>query len=259
MNSYRQNSARKRLLAASALVIVLLTIDLLSGGKVRAFSREAGSGLWRLGISAEESVRESGFFTSRRALEDANASLSEQNAQLEGRAAAYQVLKDENESLRAMLRVAGNKRGITAPVVSSFRASPYGTFLVGAGSLDDVAVGELVLTSENFVVGRVTDIDQNSSLVRELFAAGVSTDALVRGVGTSVQGQGGGNARADLPREASVSVGDSVISPVLGGRAIGVVGAVEDKPASAYRRIYIRLPANLSAMRFVYLVKQEKL
>ncbi|OGG71160.1 hypothetical protein A3F27_02460 [Candidatus Kaiserbacteria bacterium RIFCSPHIGHO2_12_FULL_53_13] len=247
---------RKRLIAASALVIVLFVFDIFSGGQVRAQARDSVSSVWKLGVSAGKAVRGSGFFSSRAALEKENAALKDQLARSQVRAAAYQALKDENAALRGMLRISENELGITAPVVSSFRASPYGTFLVGAGSSDAVTPGSLVLTEENFVIGRVADVSPHSALVNELFAPNVSTDALIRGAGVSVDGQGGGNARANVPREVQVEIGDPVTSPVLKGRTIGVVGAVEEDPASAYKRVYIRLPVNLAALQFVYLLKQ---
>ncbi len=265
MNWYRQSSefslrssssrGRKRLVAATLLVCFLFLLDIMTGGRVHALTRAAGSSIWTWGATASEKIVGSGFFSSRRSLEAENASLYDQLARLQERAAAYQVLKDENDNLRAMLHIAEQGRGITAPVVSSFRASPYGTFLVGAGSADAVASGSLVLTSEDFVVGRVTDVSPREALVSELFSAGTVTDALIRGTSVSVEGQGGGNARARVAREVPVAVGDPVISPQFGGRAIGVVGEVAEDPASAYKQVYIRLPVNLTALQFVYLTK----
>lgn len=265
MNSYRQSSGlplrgrprneRKRLIVVSILVIVLLTIDVLTGGKIRALVRVSASNIWKGGIFVEEAIRRSGFFTSRAGLEAEITALNEQLALYQARAAAYQGLKNENTALRDMLNIAESKRGITATIVSSFRASPYGTFLIGAGSMDDITPGNIVLTGENFVLGRVADVSAHTALVNELFADGVSTDALIRGVGTSVEGRGGGNARADVPREAQIEIGDPVISPVLEGRTIGLVGAVVEDSASAYKKVYIRLPVNLAALRFVYVIK----
>lgn len=212
-------------------------------------------------MGIERSISGSGFFSTRRALLAENAALTEQVAQFQERSAAYRVLKDENNALRELLNVAevaqgkNKESGITAPVVSSFRASPYGTFHVGAGSADSVAEGSLVLSAENFVIGRIESAGAHASLVRELFAPNVSVDAVLRGIGVAVQGQGGGNARADVPRQAEVAVGDPVISAAFGGRAIGVVGNVSEDAGNAYKRVHIYLPVNLPVLQFVYIVK----
>ena len=252
---------QRRLFFATALILALFIFDALSGGKLRSLVRGAGASLWGFGVSVQESIHDSGFLSTRRGLVGENSALSGQIAQLQERAAAYQVLKDENSALRDMLRVAGTARGqnkesgITAPIVSSFRASPYGTFQVGAGFSDSVSPGDIVLSAENFVIGRVEASDSESSLVRAIFAPGVSSDAVIRGVGVAVEGQGGANARTIMPRRSEVAVGDPVISAVLGSRAIGVVGNISEDSGSAYKSVGIYLPVNLSALQFVYIVK----
>ncbi len=229
---------------------------------MRSLVRQAGSLAWRLGVSIQKSVYGSGFFATRRGLIAENAALKEQVAQFQERSAAYRVLKDENTSLREMLNVAeivrGQNResGITAPIISSFRASPYGTFQIGAGRADSVSPGNLVLSAENFVIGTVEAVDEHASLVREIFTPNISSDAVLHGVGVAVQGQGGGNARTDVPRQSEVAVGDPVVSPTLGSRAIGIVGNVSEDSGSAYKRVHIYLPVNLSVLQFVYIVKQ---
>lgn len=237
------------------MVIFLYIIDISSGGSVRALVRGSGAWVWSMGASLERAVGASAYFGSRRALEIENASLAERLDRAQERAAAYAVLLDENKLLREMLKLA-SARGVTAPVASSFRASPYGTFVIGAGAADGISAGDVVLTSENFVIGRVEETSLRNALVRALFAPGVNTDALLSGTGITAEGQGGGNARAAVSLETPAKEGDPVISPVFGGRAIGVVGAVSEDAARGGKTVYIRLPVNLSALRFVYLVKQ---
>lgn len=274
MNLYRQNnglrsrwaprsgSGRRRLFFATAFIIVLFIFDALSGGKIRALVRGGGSAVWRLGTSVQESTYGSGFFSTRRGLIAENSALAGQVARLQERAAAYQVLKDENEALRGILNVAGNigsndkASGITATIVSSLRASPYGTFQIGAGSADSVSSGDLVLSAENFVIGRIESVDAHTSLVKEIFAPGVSTDAVIRGVAVAVEGQGGGNARTTMPRQSEAAIGDPVVSPALGARAIGIVGNMSEDSGSAHKNVSIYLPVNLSALQFVYIVRK---
>ncbi|MDO8562128.1 MAG: rod shape-determining protein MreC [bacterium] len=255
-------TGRKRLFFATVLVLVLFIFDALSGGKIRTLVRAVGSSVWGLGVAIEESIYGSGFLSTRRGLLSENSALREQVARLQERAAAYQVLKNENVGLRDILNVVDTEKGenreagITAPIVSSFRSSPYGTFQVGAGTADSVAPGDIVLSAENFVIGRIEAADSHASLVREIFAPSVSSDAVIRGVGVSVVGQGGGNARTTMPRQSEVAVGDPVVSSVLGARAVGVVGNIAEDSGSAYKSVDIYLPVNLGALQFVYIVKK---
>ncbi|OGG60958.1 hypothetical protein A3C86_00060 [Candidatus Kaiserbacteria bacterium RIFCSPHIGHO2_02_FULL_49_16] len=254
-------TGRKHIFIATLIVCALFIVDAFSGGAVRSLARRAGSMVWQFSESIQKSIYESGFFSTRRVLIAQNLALTEQVAQLEGRSAAYRVLQDENANLREILKVAGisgrqnSTSGITAPIISSFRASPYGTVQIGAGKSDAVSPGNLVLSVENFVIGRVETVDEHTSLVKEIFAPSVSTDAVLHGIGVEVLGQGGGNAVADLPRQTSVGIGDPVISAALGSRAIGVVGNVSEDVGGSYKRVHIYLPVNLSILQFVYIVK----
>jgi len=258
----RGTQTGRRIFTATIVVCALILVDAFSGGTVRSLVRQAGSLVWRWGVSIERAIYESGFFRTRRGLIAENLALTEQIAQFQERSAAYRVLKDENRSLREMLRVAEAARGtskesgITAPIVSSFRASPYGTFQVGAGTADSVSPGNLVLSAENFVIGRVWSADAHTSLVKEIFAPNTLSDAVLHGIGVAVVGQGGGNAKTDVPREADIAIGDPVVSAIFGSRAIGVVGNVSVDSGSAYKRVQIYLPVNLAVLQFVYIVKQ---
>ena len=262
MNSYRHNSGngRRRLFFAALLVLVIFLIDGASGGNIRAALRVAASSVWGAGERMGNAVLESGLLSTRRALERENQALRNELARLQMRAADYEIMKEENESLRAFVHLAENANGLTAPVVSSFRASPYGTFLIGAGTEDGVQEGNLVLVGDpqlgGFVVGRVEDADGGQSLVKGIFAPGERTEATIQGIGVTVEGRGGGQARADAPRDAEIQPGDPVISANFGVRAIGIVGRVEEGTGNASQRIYIHLPIPLTSLEFVYVLVQ---
>jgi cell shape-determining protein MreC len=243
---------RRRLLVATAIVMLVLAADVLSGGKIRSLVREGGTALWRAGSGALAHVGESGFFASRASLSRENQLLKDEIAHLQEQSTGYSTLAAENAQLRAIVHLAQSTPGLTAPVTSSFKASPYGTFVIGAGSGDGVVKDSIVATGDGFVIGRVTDVSVHQSLVKELFAPGASVEASVDGIPVVLKGQGGANAQGDLPRGAKVAVGDPVFASAFGQRAIGIVGAVEARAASASTKIYVRSPVNLEALSFVY-------
>lgn len=250
-------SGRRRLLYATLLILALLALDLLTGGSIRSLVRSGASGLWSMSASVRGGITGSGALASRSSLAHENALLREQLERMTERAAAYSSLQQENEILRALLRLADDQQGITAPIVSSVRSSPYGTFLIGAGQGDAVQPGSLVLTEGGFVAGRVSEVHARTTLVTEVFAGGGEIDANINGVVVMAEGRGGGNARVELPRDATVQVGDPVVAPQLGGRPIGVVGRIESDPSSASQTVYINLPVNLAALRYVYVVPAQ--
>jgi cell shape-determining protein MreC len=255
MNSSRPNN--RRLLAATVLVCFLFVVDVLLGGKIRNELRAGAAAASQWAEKPFAAIAGSGFFSSRAALESQNQSLTEEVAQLQERAAGSDALQAENGQLQAMAHLAQTAPGITAPVVSSVRSSPYGTFLIGAGSQDGIARGDLVLTEGGFVVGAVGDLGAHVALVAEVFAPGASIDAILDGASVSIEGSGGGNARTSLPRGVAIAAGDPVVAPGFRERPVGVVGNVASSSASASQDIHIRLPVNLASLQYVYIVSAQ--
>ncbi len=259
MNSYRQNkSPNKRLLAVTALVIFLFLLDVMTGGSIR--HRLRGGVVVMAGWSRRvgQSIVGTGLFATRASLEVQNRSLAEELAQFEERAGGYEALRAENEELRAFVRLSESlssaAQGVTAPVVSSARTSPYGTFLIGAGVEEGITPGSLVLTSGGFVVGKVTDVGKHTSVVTEIFAPGASVETVVGGAPFPATGSGGGNARVKVPRALTVKVQDSVVAPELGQRPVGIVGSIASSSASASQEVFIVLPVNISSLKYVYIL-----
>lgn len=248
----RPSGNRKRLWASIALVLFLFTIDVFSGGKLRAQLRAGASTLHGWGGAASERVFGSGFFSSRAQLAAQNRSLREQLAQYQERAAAHAVLQEENAELRELVHLVRSAEGVTAPLISSARSSPYGTFLIGAGASEGVARGNIVLTPGGFVIGEVSDVASHTALVREALAPLSKAEATIRGVAVEVEGRGGGNGYAEAPRSLTIGKGDPVTVPAYAGRPIGVVGEVASSSASASQEIFIRIPASLPTLPYVY-------
>jgi cell shape-determining protein MreC len=229
-------------------------VDILSGGTIRSLVKTGGAGLWNASAHVRTVLFGSGFFTSRASLAAENAALREALSRAQEDTASYKALQDENDQLRAIAHLATEREGITAPIVSSVFASPYGTFLVGAGA-PAVATGDIALTADGFAVATISDAGDRIATASEIFAPNSTVNALVGANAAQVEGRGNGNARARLPRDAAVAVGDVVTAPELGGRPVGVVGKVESSPAAAEQTVYISLPVDLASLKFVYLVR----
>lgn len=243
-----------------AFIVILLVagfvfgIDRISGGVVRSYAQEGGSVVWTAAAGAVSLVTESGFLSTRRALQEKNTQLTESLAMRDELIARFEALRTENQSLREMARLAASDSGITVPVLSSFSSSPYGTFRIGGGAAEGLQEGNIVLTSGGFVLGSITSVSQRSATVEAFFAPGKEIEMQVAGIPFVAAGRGGGNARGEVPRDAKLNVGDVVTVPAFGGRASGVVGTLESASSSAYISLYIRLPRNLDSITHVYVL-----
>ncbi len=258
-NFYRQSSfarpkkGRRVLIIVTLFALLVLVADWLSGGLPRGITRSAVAGASSGVTSALDTTLNTGFFSSRASLARDNAALRNEIARLREEPAAAKILEEENASLRALTGLAESRGGITAPVLSSFRASPYGTFIVGAGRADGVVEGTVVVTEGGFVLGRVSEAGEKRSTVRALFAPGVEGDVLIGKTPASLEGKGGGNASARVSRDAPVLEGDAVTSPEFAGRPVGIVGGLERSDAGAHADVFVRIPVNLDTLRYVFL------
>ncbi len=245
---------RSKLLFATVLILCVFGLDALLGGPFRNFVRSVAGGMWNVSSSAKQSVAESGFFSRNSTLAQENAQLKRELASVRERASAYGALREENETLRSLLRFTQTSQGVTAPVVSSYHASPYGTFLVAAGANDAIAPGDIVLSETGYAVGRVVDVGSSHTLVKAVFHAGAEIDVVVGNAALTATGEGSGNALVNVPRGISVEVSDTVIAPTFAGHPVGIVGKVEEVSTTAEQKVYIVLPVNLSTIRFVYII-----
>jgi cell shape-determining protein MreC len=262
MNSFRQPKKSAPLLATFASVVFLSVVvfgfDTLTGGLVRSYARTVGSVAWGSVAGVSQAVDSTGYFATRASLVKENNELAERLALYEEQSARYRALEIQNEALREIASLAESERGgKAARVLSSFRASPYGTFIIAAGERDGIARGDIVLTPGGFALGSVSDLDAHTATVDALFSPGKMTEVLVNDIAFDAEGRGGGNARASIPRGAEVAVGDAAIVPQFGGRIAGVIGAIESASSSATQTLYLRLPHNTETLRFVYVVPFE--
>lgn len=246
----------KRLIVSVILILLVFVVDIFSGGALRGAVGRAVSFVYGAAVHTETQIAESGVLRTKASLARENAELRNEVARLLEHGAAYEALKVENASLSQFVHLAQTKPGITAPIISSTRSSPYGTFAIGAGTKSGVSVGDIVLSADSFVLGRVSQAYGTSAIVLETFAPNSKIDLVVSGVIGQSTGDGAGNAHVDIPRSSLIKIGDSVSAPSFGG-AVGVVGSIASSTASATERLFIRVPVNLDVLQFVYVVSSK--
>ena len=242
-----------RLVATSAAVAILFAFDFFSGGALRAPARSLAASVSLAAGNAGVAITRRGIFATKASLARENDTLRTQLTEAHAAVSEAAALRDENAHLRALAHLAERAPGIAAPIVSVFGASAYGTFLIGAGTDQGIAAGDIVFSEDGFAIGRVSEAGAKTALVTELFVAGSSLPIVVAQSQITAEGQGGGNARARAPRGLDVKEGDIATAPSHAGAPVGIVLKIESDSASAYTTLYLRTPANLSALRFVFL------
>jgi cell shape-determining protein MreC len=262
MNSYRRSSdaeysALRSLILVIVIGVVIGLADVIAQGGIRALARDALAPFGDALTSAWAALSRYGGIGDRVALADRVRELENELARYAERDALFRVIARENNDLRSLAQVASSSLSLSAPIASSFRASPYGTFIVAAGSRDGVELHSLVLSPEGFVLGTVADVGLRSAIVRFVFAPESRVEVVSGESAFTVVGQGLTSGLARVPIETPLAIGDPVYTPGLESLPVGNIVHIASSSASVYADVFITLPVNLNALRFVRIVSRD--
>lgn len=194
-------------------------------------------------------------------------SLEEENQDLRGRLVALEVIERERDRLLAdntTLRAEWGKKVVdshaqVAHVLSGWSEGPLDLLLIDLGSNNatvPLRVGDVVLGPGNLWLGRVVEVAGDFSKVKLLSFAGDTQSAVLgpKRLEVVLEGRGGGNFRATLPRGVAIAVGDEALVSVAGSEAlVATVGAVEPEDAGD-QRVYLQQPLRASTLPYVEVV-----
>lgn len=245
------------LLFVTCAALMFFAADWLLAGQVRRYVRGSVSPVMSAIHVTTARIFRTEFWMSRAALEQEVTSLKIEIARSATLEAMLDGVKKENNELRALARMASSTSGITLPLTSSYTSSPYGTFTLGGGWDRGVEKDSIVLAGDGYVLGYIADVTQHESIVRAVFAPGNSIDAHVDSVGLTLFGRGGGNAYAEVPREASLVEGSALRAPAFGSRPVGIIGRIDAASSSAFMTVLASFPYNINDIRFVVVVPQK--
>lgn len=182
------------------------------------------------------------------ASEETLTQLRERNAELVALLAQADELRQENDRLRALvdLQAVYGIEGATGRVIGRSTDAWNQTVTLDVGSDSGVEVGLTVVGSTG-VVGQVISVAPTSCVVRELTDPQSGAAALVqssRSQGVVRGSLAGVLYLENLDADASVSVGDVVLTSGLGGSyvrglLIGTIVRIDGNPADASRRIVV--------------------
>lgn len=167
----------------------------------------------------------------------------------------YNMLVSENLALRNVTGAGQISEGIITRVLSRPPQSNYDTLIVDKGLEDGVKEDDLAIF-QDFALGRVVAVDQNSASIQLFSSPGIQKDALA---GTPhavvvVTGQGGGAFEFSVPQGVTVLKGDVVRlpSPSSLGFAIVMNTTVNARDTSVIVRA--AQPFSFSELDFIRLV-----
>lgn len=223
--------------------LLLRTAALLTSS--RAAVHEGGSGFFAQ-------------FASKADLAAENTRLREALATSSALLAERATLLEENAALKARLGRAAPAPGLLATVILKPPLTPYDTLGIDVGLAEGIRVGDLVSSDGVAVIGTVVAVYEHSARAELFSSPQSSVSASLRTAASSsnimpitVAGEGGGALSAQVPAGTPVSVGDRVTFPGLEAAFIGAVSAVRRSEGESFDTVYLHLPVNLFALRFV--------
>lgn len=249
-------SRRRRFLAALfvvSLVMFLARVPLSNvlGGLLSTL----GAPLWNLRDTlSEKTAQTRALFSSKVVLAEENARLRSEIDAIIVESLSRNTLREENELLKEQLGRFIGQTVIVARVLSAPGSSPYDTFVIDAGEAHGLSLGMEVYGDGDFVIGEITKVWKESSVVTLYSApeASVSVSIGTSSIPAIAHGVGGGNFRVTLPKGLPVIPGDLVEMPALSPTYLGVVGGVARPEGSSLQVVFTSLPFNIYQQRLVF-------
>lgn len=169
-----------------------------------------------------------------------NEQLKEQNRQLMDDMVEFDRLKQENQAFRDLLNMEENHPEYdyaSAFVIGRDPLEQFGGFTIDQGAADGIEVGDVVVSDQGYLVGRISAVTLTSSKVLTI----LQPNSYVACVVSRTRDTGNLNGRSEyslqglcvlenLSRDTLAIVGDQVITTGLGGEfpADIRVGAIQE-------------------------------
>lgn len=156
-----------------------------------------------------------------------NERLSEENRQLRDQMVDYDRIKTENEAFQDLRNIEEDNPTFTyasAFVIGRDPLEQFGGFTIDQGTLQGVETGDVVISDDGYLVGRVLDAGPTSSKVMSILQPGSYVACIVSRTrdsgnlnGDSAYAAAGQCVLENLSRDTLAVVGDEVITTGLGG------------------------------------------
>lgn len=253
----RKNIALIALVAISAFALLYAPLR----GAITQAVYSVAPGMWSIGGRAD--IAFGSFvnnFRNKDALVMENNLLNETVAIMETKVLDRNLLAEKVAKLEEALgRVRSDDRMVASVLVGPGR-SPYDTLVIDVGTEQGVNIGNMVVYSGSGAIGEIVEVSSNSSKVKLYSFPGQEHSVIIgsRYLPVLAYGRGMGNFESKVPQDSPVAVGDSVVS-VKGNLIFGKVSVVEEKPAEPFKRIFFRVPFNITEIQTVEVIVGKRL
>lgn len=201
-------------------------------------------------IRADELRKE---FSSKRSLVAKIAELENTIATYHEAIQETELLREENESLKAELGRHAAAAGILARVLTPPNRSFYDTVIIDAGSDEGIAEGQIAYAFESIAIGTVASVQPREATVQLFSAPGRETAGTAEGndTGITLIGRGAGEYEVRMPRDIPFAVGETVSMQSVHAAVLARIEHIATDPRDPFQRLLAKAPVNLNALKFV--------
>lgn len=227
------------------LAIIVLLIDLFLPKVFSSVFTRLTVPFWNL----ERTVEYDGYFVSVKSLIEENRNLKATIAKNDLIYKEANLLKDDNAELKKIVDNKGVHLAtrVIADVIKKPPFSIYDTYIVASGKDAGVLVGDIVYALENVPIGKIEEVNGNTSKVKLFSSPGEKYDVFVGKNKLEAQaiGRGGGTFEVSMPRDVAVAEGDYVTVPDLPGSFLGIVRKIDSIPSNPFSTVLFSQPVNI--------------
>lgn len=199
-----------------------------------------------------------------------NAALRDENDRLAAENARLQEIKRENDQLTALLqlRAGFDFKTAAAPVIARESSEFRRTVVLGKGTNDGIAVGDVAVAAGGALAGRVVDVgpdsatvvlltDSESTVIGQLTSNAATGEVTGQLGGVLVMGQVDATETVTVGDEvvtAGIELGSGVRSPYPKGLLIGQVVDVKRDANDVVQTAYLQPAAQLDKLEFLLVI-----
>jgi len=191
--------------------------------------------------------------------------LEKENLKLKSEIEKLKEIEKENRILKKALDLKREKIEILLARIVG-KDPDEDKILIDKGKKDGVFEGEVVISPEGVLVGKVSKVYQNFSKITLLSSKNFSFNGQISSKKIDFLLEGRGNLHLYLtllPKEKKIELGDKVSTSALGGKFpagifIGEIEKIERSDIKPYQEAKIKLGFSLSDLEFLFLIKNFK-
>jgi len=258
-NNKRNNFLSRGVYITVGIVCVLIASNFLFPNFNRALGYALSKPVWFIRDSALSSGGNFfAYFSSKSVLHAENLALKDENTSLKLKSYDYDTILSENQELKGILRKNTNR--LLARVLSKPPQSPYDTLVIGSGTSEGISTGDRVYLSDTVVIGTVTSVTSETSLVTLFSSADqkITGENTRTGVSFEIIGKGASNLTLTVAKETDILWGDTFIHPAISSEVIGSIYYIDTESQTSFKTAYLRIPANMSSAKWVFIDKVSR-